>query len=121
VIDAASLVGVVDASSYARSVTDVGMEEKGSTRMRKVMAVAQVVAVVAAGVGWQKAAEDQLGPCPSPALMAHQELELCGADRCLFGLGKRCYLERRKPVPGSESNWNRDSGVSGVREQATFP
>jgi hypothetical protein len=66
----ASSVGMEPASSDARSVTDVGMEEKRSRRKRMARVVAVAVAV-AAGVGWRKVVEDQLEPCPFPACKDH--------------------------------------------------
>lgn len=108
------------ASSGDCSVTGYGAEEKHSTR-RKVRVAVEMEAGAAVDEGWQKAAEDQPEPCPFPASTGRQELELYRARRCRFGLGKKNYLERRKPVLECESSSNRDNGVSGVQRLATSP
>lgn len=116
----ASSVAVEHASSGARLVIGVGTEEMDSTR-KKARAAVKVEMAAAVGVGLLKAAEDQLGLCPFPALKGRLELEWYTAHRCRFGLGKTSCLERRKPVPESESSSSRGNGVSEVRAQATFP
>jgi len=59
-------------SSGALWATGVEMVGKDSTRKRrKEMVVVWMEAVGAACVGWQKVAEDQLEPFPSPASTDH--------------------------------------------------
>lgn len=106
--------------SDVRPVTDVGMEEKHSTR-RKARLVVEVVVGVVVGVVRRKVVEGQLVPCPFPACNFPRLFGLYGVHRCRFELGKKSYREKRKLAPECGSTLNRGSGVSGVEGQATSP